>query len=1161
MTDEIQQLITSLRTGDYEDPAEKISVLAAALVEQKADIAFLESLLAAPQVSLRLAAMEACRARTEPELLFSLIALSVDLESRVRQKLAEILSGRFEPEAVEALGALTSDADRDVRAAAFRATTNRAEFVDLQERALTHDSDWTVRYAAVQALTSHPGASIVETLARVLQNDDDSDVGRRCAEAVERHMETSPTETEPLLPSGIAALTQIGRRLKGYGVQSFPLLSRWLEERTSSMVDPATLSEYGTDLTALALKGALPRAYEVDDDCEAIVTRLRQSPPRSMALLGPAGVGKSALVNELTYRLAQPENGGWRVLRMSPTDFMAGTKYLGEWESKVRNLIDAIRQPRRALLYVPNLSELSAAGVWSKSDSSVATALAPYLEESAIVVLGESTPEEYERGLGRIPSLRRLFDRIIVPERSADRTRAILSAIRDDAHSRIPDEMLDRMLDVSGQFLGHISRPGNAVELLRLAIKSEEAQKNTPDFRDILDLLSASTGIPADLLDDTIPLKQDETRAFFEARVVGQPKAVEAMVDLVTLIKAGVTDPNRPFGVFLFSGPTGVGKTELARALAEFIFGDVNRLKRFDMSEYANPDSFTRLIGTPQENGLLTDAVRQHPFSVVLLDEIEKSHLNVFDLCLQIFDAGRLTDGRGRTVDFRRTIIVLTSNVGATTGVMGFGADESEPGKSVRDRMPRELSRFFRPEFLNRFDRIIQFRPLSLEVAEQIARREIQSVLERQGIRSRRLVVDVDPGVVSLAVREGYSAQFGARPLKRTVERLLLVPIAKVIAGGSLQPGAVLRLTQRAGRVHTNVTAPPKAMVAAASAGRPGAESHDSRLSALSERMAALEGAIEKLNARKSELIAETRDPAFARSGSARSSVLNDIHNIDEFLTHHRDIGAALRSRIQRARRHPAETVTQHRDEIERLEREVERLTFVAGASDPSALGDALVIVSLVDRKGEAQGATEKIAGMYRALATRLRMTAETLGEFHTSGKEDRVYLLIAGLGAFGTLRGESGLHRFDRRYKQRAARSGREVILEDRELIRVDVHPAPPEPGAGLQKQTDVRVVPIKPPKKRLIKSDYSVKLFHQPSLRSIELWTTGPREAALSRGLSILAVVLADDHDSGTNRDGIVREYDVGIGSRVKDLRSGIVTTRINNVLKGELEAMLAP
>src|SRR5581483_4989809 len=417
---------------------------------------------------------------------------------------------------------------------------------------------------------------------------------------------------------------------------------------------------------------------------------------------------------------------------------------------------------------------------------------------------------------------------------------------------------------------------------LKAAIKTEKESGSPPVLRDILKILSKSTGIPVDLLDDASPLEGPAVRAFFESRIIGQTEAVDAVVDLITLIKAGLTDPQKPFGVFLFVGPTGVGKTELARALAEFIFGDPARLKRFDMSEFANMDGFTRLIGGRNENGLLTDAVRQHPFSVVLLDEIEKGHQNVFDLCLQIFDAGRLTDGHGRLVDFRRTIVILTSNVGATaiSQPVGFvAAPSAAVDNPDKDRTFRELSRLFRPEFINRLDRIIEFRPLSVQVAEQIAKREVDVVVQRSGIRRRQLVVEVDPSVISLLVLEGYSPHFGARPLKRTVERFLLLPLARAMAAGSLDPGSVLRLREHKGRVEAIVAVrPPAARPAETLSNAPAparrALAAREQLADLHQRYAALADAVQPLADRKSELLVRTQQSDFARLGEQRALVL-----------------------------------------------------------------------------------------------------------------------------------------------------------------------------------------------------------------------------------------------------------------------------------------------
>ena len=1145
MNEEIQTLINSLRIGDFTDATETIGLLSAALQEHNAELPLLLSLLRAPQVQLCLAAIDAAASRTEPELRSEMVRLVLHSDERVRCKLAATLARRSDAAAVEALTTLAGDSSANVRVAVILATLGRPAFSESHRKALASDTEWNVRLAAVMANDvpgEHAGmASLIEALFR----DQDSDVRQRCVEIIEKRFVDSPSGIEDAMPVEIAKLTKFRDELRNLGVERFPRFAAWLESACASLVDTAALAGFGTDLTTLAQKGKVPRAYHVDGTVQTVLKLLRQTPLRSIALMGPAGVGKSSIVHELVHHLALPENG-WHVLRVSPSDFMAGTKYLGEWETKVRELVDCIRQPRRVLLYIPNLSDLSAAGAWSKSDSNVASALAPYMDDGSIIVLGESTPEEFERGLGKTPSLRRLFDQVLIPEPDIERTMEILTAIRDEQQSQTSDELLAQLIEVSSQFLGHISRPGNAVELLRAAMKSEKESGRPLAYRGVLDALSRSTGIPADLLDDSVPLKQDETARFFESRILGQSRAVDAVVDLVTLIKAGVTDPNRPFGVFMFVGPTGVGKTELARALAEFIFGDAARLKRFDMSEFANQEGFTRLIGNQSENGLLTDAVRQQPFSVVLMDEIEKAHLNVFDLCLQLFDAGRLTDGRGRTVDFRRTIIILTSNVGATTGMLGFGGTNSDRSpRQSKDEMSTELSRFFRPEFLNRLDRIIQFAPLSMEVAEQIARKEIEAVLQRSGIRRRELVVEVDSSVVSLIVKEGYSPRFGARPLKRTVERLLLLPVARAISGGSLHRNSALRLGLHSGRLRISTAALNAYPTPEKSSGALPQVSE--KLSELRARYAQLDDAIQTMANRKSRLLQQTHAAGFSRNPMVRASVLNEIHNIDAFFRFHDSVGSALKNTSNAARR----------DVFERLQLEVDHLTFVARCEDADSLEDAIVTLSLVKRNGAVQDAVQKIAGMYVALAARRGLSAEVLGELY-SAETDRVYILVSGLGAYGLLKNESGLHQVNRRYKQRDGKTRREVMKDDRELVRVHVGAASHEPSANFQKQVKTRISALKPPRQRLVNAEYAVNLLHEPTLCAVDLWTCGPKDSALEKAMMVLSTSAIEGATPDV-KDGIVRQYDLGLASKIKDSRTGRVTTRVEQVLKGELKTVM--
>ena len=735
--------------------------------------------------------------------MVALAALADDPAEVVRRALATATQDADWWTDCDVIDRLLSDSSGNVRREAATAAAAWSELTERLLELLATDGDWNVREHAARSLAHVNGRRILPGLFEALASDNDFDVAGACGTAIERHLGMIGDYPDDSVRPTPKTLRLALERAKTLSEQTIHRLLTWLEETCKLEVDIEFLRQFGTVLTDPAQLARLPRRHRADEAVDTVLRSVRGNPPQAVVLLGDSGTGKTAIVHEVAHRIAAE---GWHMLQVSPADFLTGTVYLGEWQTRLSKLLAAVRTPRPVILYLPNVEELNTVGRASSSEANVATSLAPEIERGNVLILAESTEEAFAGGLGSIPALRKLFHAVAVKPTNEATTRGILSAVAQELDANVSPAVLDRLCELADFCSASSAQPGRAVELLRRVVSGLPEPSQPIRDRDILDSIRTSTGIPLELVDDAVKLDRAQVRRFFEARVMGQPEGVDAAVDLVTLIKAGLTDPQKPFGVLLFVGPTGVGKTELARALAEFCFGSASRLLRLDMSEFASYEAYERLIGRTGFAGLLTSAVREQPFSILLLDELEKGHLNIYDLCLQIFDAGRLTDGQGRTADFRRTIIILTSNIGGAMpqevpiGFNPSGSSEAEPRGSQRD-----LRRAFRPEFLNRIDRIVEFRPLSEETAEKIARREVARVLERSGIKRRNLVIDNDPSLMPLLLREGYSRIYGARPLKRAIERLVLLPLARAIAGGEIHRNSLVRLIVRNDKVHVQI--------------------------------------------------------------------------------------------------------------------------------------------------------------------------------------------------------------------------------------------------------------------------------------------------------------------------------------------------------------------
>jgi len=521
------------------------------------------------------------------------------------------------------------------------------------------------------------------------------------------------------------------------------------------------------------------KTYEADETVSELTRALTANPPQSVLLIGSSGVGKTAAVRELARRWRAAEKT--LIYQTSGARLVAGQTGFGMWQERCQDLIKDAKK-RKAVIHVGPLIELLEVGKSEHNTSGIATFLRPAIARGELLCIAECTPEQLPLVEKQDPQLLDAFRHVLVAEPDDAKGRAILANFaKDNARCELPLSALaatDRLHRRYATYSAYPGRPLRFLEnLIRDGIRGEEITET-----EVYAGFTRETGLPRAIIDPAVPLDAAETHAWFAARVVGQPEAVTLITDLLATVKAGLTRPNRPIASLLFIGPTGVGKTEMAKAVAEFLFGSKDRLTRFDMSEYADPVSVRRLVGGAFGcEGLLTAKVREQPFSVLLLDEVEKADSSFFDLLLQALGEARLTDAGGRLADFRNTVVILTSNLGAESyrrGASGF-VNSGVGNAEAQEHFARAVEQFLRPEMFNRLDRIVPFAPLGTDVIRRIADREWQKILHRDGVRFRELKLNADTALLDHLAAIGFDPRYGARPLKRAMERELLAPLAR----------------------------------------------------------------------------------------------------------------------------------------------------------------------------------------------------------------------------------------------------------------------------------------------------------------------------------------------------------------------------------------------
>ncbi len=664
----------------------------------------------------------------------------------------------------------------------------------------------------------------------------------------------------------IRMLSGPGRRQQGGGAAP--------GEKTKSS---KLLDQFGRNLTKLAAEGKLDPVVGRQTEIERVMQILSRRTKNNPVLIGEPGVGKTAVVEGLAARISSnqvPELlKGKQIYTLDLAALVAGSKYRGEFEERLKKVMKEITQRGDIVLFIDELHNLVGAGA-AEGAIDAASILKPALARGELQTIGATTLDEYRKYLERDAALERRFQQIRVDEPSVDDTIQILRGLRDryEAHHRckITDEALRAAANLSDRYIQDRHLPDKAIDLIdeaasRMRIKTMSAPPRYRELEDeiekvrkdkeeaieaqefekaaslrdkerkltqkkrelednwraneggeeqpeigeeeIADIVSMWTGIPVFKLTEAESARLIRMEDELHKRVIGQEEAIVAVSKSIRRARAGIKDPKRPTGSFIFLGPSGVGKTELARTLAEFLFGDEDAMIQVDMSEYMEKHSVSRLVGSPpgyigyDEGGQLTEAVRRKPYSVVLLDEIEKAHPDVFNILLQILEDGKLTDAQGRKVDFRNTIVIMTSNIGASTisknQTLGFsvGDDTGLSYDEMKDRIMGELKKVFRPELLNRIDEVIVFHKLTKEEIKTIVELLMKRLREQVG--EHDATIELTEAAKELLVEKGYDPTMGARPLRRAIQRFIEDPLADFVLGRSIEPGSTVLVDRK----------------------------------------------------------------------------------------------------------------------------------------------------------------------------------------------------------------------------------------------------------------------------------------------------------------------------------------------------------------------------
>lgn len=851
-----------------------------------------------------------------------------------------------------------------------------------------------------------------------------------------------------------------------------PLLDE-LSSHAVSAIDHSFLNSFGRIWTAKDVSDPVFENPALALHVEKIKDTLLKAPNRSVLLVGERGVGKTSLIKRVVREIQKDR---WEIFEARASDLLAGQIFIGQLEERLQLLVKNLQVRKKVIWVAPNFHELYYAGKSHYSPIGVLDRLVPEIENGDILLIGATTPAAFEQLNLQNRKYGMMMETVRVSPLDDRQTLDIAlrwakdEGVCQDGSFIVTEPIAREALHLAKQFLVDKEAPGNLMDLLKLTRRASLSVDNSPrpiTTDDLYRTLSHLTGLPRSILDERVGLDLQALRELFQQRVLGQPEAVDCLVERVAMIKTGLTDSSRPSGVFLFAGPTGTGKTEIAKTLAEFLFGSPDRMIRLDMSEYQTPESLESILGergevqrTEAASSLFVQ-IRKQPFSVILLDEFEKAHPRIWDLFLQVFDDGRLTDRSGNTANFRNSIIILTSNLGAKIQAgesIGFGSSFHTFSAAGVEKAINET---FRREFINRLDRVVIFRPLSRKVMREILQNELKNVLTRRGLRMREWAIEWEDSALEFLLDKGFTPDLGARPLKRAVERYLLSPLALTIIDHQVPKGDQFLFVRSDGqRIEVEFIDPDAPETEPEPTEKEVQEIVEGELDlkqimldargtgaeaqVLKRHHTALTNTIQspEWTERKDLSLSQTNLPGFWQS-EERFAVLGEVEYMDRVETGLKTADSLLNRLVGQ------EKVSKKNFSVKLVSRLAQQLYLLEKACDAVVNAspkeaflklEAQAVHPVQD--GTAMTFFRDLCGMYRQWAAKRRMRLEVLEE-SLSGPPPYLFLAsVTGFGSFSILDAERGLHVL-------------EVPKDDgrnfqRYTVRVSVIPQPDVPAQG---------------------------------------------------------------------------------------------------------------